>query len=184
MLKHIRDKSPERSPVAIVAMHPKDLERVPDHHHHRHHHNQPHQEQPNTATNILQCRVSTEWNGNGECNSFTDRAMGDWREVWLEHHAYGDGGGDNDIVNKEYCTRSSSSSRRFNSRPKVSRIWRGGGGGSIGGDFEEEQCNEPISTVMVIIFLVAVVAHVWYTYGDIFHSCLLSVFYDRNMMST
>ncbi len=185
MLEHIREKSPERSPVAIVAMHPKDLERVPDHHHR--HHNQLHQEQPNTATNILQCRVSTEWNGNGGCNSFTDRAMGDWREVWLEHHVHGGGAGagdENEIINKEYCTRSSSS-RRFNSRPKVSRIWRGGSGGGssdhIGGNFEEEQCNEPISTVMVIVFLVAVVSHVWYTYGDIIHSCLLSVFYVRNI---
>ncbi len=171
MLVHIRDKSPERSPVAIVAMHPQDLERVPDHRHHHHHHNQ-----PNTSTNILQCRVSTEWNGNGECNSFTDRAMGDWREAWLEHPVYSDGGGDdNGIVNKAYCTRSSS--RRFNSRPKVSRIWRGGGGGgSIDDDYEEEQCNEPISTVMVIDFLVAVFSHVWYTYGDIIHSSLLSVF--------
>lgn len=168
MLGHIRAKSPERSPVAIVAMHQGDLDRV-DHHHH---HIQENQKQSHAATNnILQCRVSTEWNGNGECNTFADRAMGDWREVWFEH---GTCGGKDGIVDKGYVTRSS---RKFNSRPKVSRIWKCS---SDGEEYDSnENCDEPISTAMVTVFLIAVVVHVWNTYGDVIHSFLLSLSNNR-----
>jgi hypothetical protein len=175
MLDHIRSKSPDRSPVAIVAIYPEDLERTNHDHHDHHHHTQLQQQLNATAINILQCRVSTEWNGNGECNSFTDRAMGDWREVWLDHHAcYGEAG----IVNRDCGIRAG---RTFNCRPKVPRIWRGGGSAAedhrMGND--EEYCNEPISTVMVIIFLVAVIAHVWITYRDIIQEFISRLSYGH-----
>ncbi len=191
MLEHIRTKSLERSPVAIVAVHPDDLERIDQHHHNHHHGQHQQQHQLNTVTNnILQCRVSTEWNGNGECNSFTDRAMGDWREVWYNHRhndPYACGGEDG-IGRCSSSSSSSSSSRRYNCRPKVPRILRGddGGGatannhaGGFGREYDDEYFHEPISTVMVIAFLVAVAAHVWNAYGDVIQSFLLSVFQDH-----
>ena len=65
--------------------------------------------------------------------------------------------------------------RTFNCRLKVPRIWRGGG--SAAEDhrtgIDEEYCNEPISTVMVIVFLVAIIAHVWITYRNIIQYFLL-----------
>ena len=106
---------------------------------------------------ILQCRVSTEWNGKGEYKSFSGRAMIDWRQAW-----YGSsGGGSGDIRNDDNIeVRHNSGS---NSRPKVPRITRGRE------ELEEEEYNveEPISTVMVVVFLAVMAAYVWNSYGDI-----------------
>ena len=80
-LGRLREKSPERSPIAFVALHLEDLHHEVIHDHvHRHCHDKDNEDDLDTP--ILQCRVSTEWSGNGEHNAFADRAMEDWRRAW------------------------------------------------------------------------------------------------------
>jgi len=148
-LQQLRDKSPERSPVAIVAMEPDDLECTNnDHHHHS---------EEEVSPNILQCRVSTEWNGLGECNTFTDRAMQDWRRAWNVSDASLDENGING---------SSGNNTGRAVRPKVPRINRRQ---ELDNDYDDENkyADEPISTVMITVLLVGIAAYLWNLYGDI-----------------
>mmetsp|Transcript_42093 Transcript_42093/g.73850 ORF Transcript_42093/g.73850 Transcript_42093/m.73850 type:complete len:218 (+) Transcript_42093:979-1632(+) len=153
-LGRLREKSPERSPIAIVAMQPDDLEMM-DHHDHSHHHD--HSEH---ADKILQCRVSTEWNGKGEYKTFSDRAMGDWRQAWCG----GIGGGDN----RNDGTSSKKGNNGISCRPKVPRISTRGRE-EMG---EEEDVDEPVSTAMVVVFLAVMATYVWNSYGDLILSLL------------
>ena len=68
---------------------------------------------------------------------------------------------ENQII-KARMGKNSLNSRR-SSRPKVPRISRGGSE-----EIEEEDCNVdgPVSTVMVVVFLAVLAAHVWSLYGD------------------
>ena len=155
-MQHLRDKSPERSPVAIVAIQPDDLECTDnDHHHHSHHHHSEEEVSPN----ILQCRVSTEWNGLGECNTFTDRAMQDWRKAWNVSYV------SSDVQNGINGSSSGNNTGRA-VRPKVPRINRRK---ELDNDYDDENkyADEPISTVMITVLLVGIVAYVWKLYGDI-----------------
>ena len=151
-LDHLRDASPERSPVAIVAIQPDDLECTDTHHHHH-----SSSEADSTSSRILQCRVSTEWNGKGECSTFTDRAMKDWRRAWCVAPL---GSGIDDIGTNNGGTNNGRAVR-----PKVPRISKHGRVNESRHD-EDENVNEPISTAMVIIFLVVIAAYVWEEYGD------------------
>ena len=164
-LERLREKSPERSPVAIVAMHPDDLESIDHHHHHHHDHSHHSSSEPN---DILQCRVSTEWNGMGQYNSFTDRAMISWRRAWCLH-----GGQFGDDINGIISGSSNRSTSKNNGgravRPKVPRISHNSNGrdGLISEVRKQSiDVDEPISTVMVIVFLVVLVAYLWKEYGD------------------
>ena len=157
-MQHLRDKSPERSPVAIVAMQPDDLECTDnDHHSHSHHHH--HSEEVEVSPNILQCRVATEWNGLGECNTFTDRAMQDWRKAWNVSDV------SSDVQNGMKGSSSGNHSGRA-VRPKVPRINRRKELDN-GYDDDEKYADEPISTVMITVLLVGIVAYGWNLYGDI-----------------
>ena len=155
-LQHLRDKSPERSPVAIVAIQPDDLECTDnDHHSHSHHHHHSEEEGVTEIShNILQCRVSTEWNGLGECNTFTDRAMKDWRKAWNV----------SDVSSDEIVNGSSGNNTGRAVRPKVPRINRRK---EIDNDYDEKYADEPISTVMITVLLVGIAAYIWNLYGDI-----------------
>ena len=105
--------------------------------------------------------VSTEWNGKGEYKTFSDRAMGDWRKAW-----YGDsGGGVGDHRNDG--TSAKKGNNGISCRPKVPRISRGKE--EMG---EEEDVDEPVSTVMVVVFLAVMAAYVWNSYGDLILSLL------------
>jgi len=160
-LQRLRDKSPERSPVAIVAIQPDDLECTDNDHHHSHSHH--HHSEEEVSPNILQCRVSTEWNGLGECNTFTDRAMQDWRKAWNVSETLLDENGINGM--------SSGNNTRRAVRPKVPRINRRK---EIDNDYDDENkyADEPISTVMITVLLVGIVAYVWNLYGHIIMSVL------------
>ncbi|KAL7534756.1 hypothetical protein ACHAXR_006062 [Thalassiosira sp. AJA248-18] len=159
-LDRLREQSPERSPIAIVAMQPDDLEGV-DHHDHSHHHHD-HSEHGDIHSKVLQCRVSTEWNGKGEYKTFSDRAMRDWRQAWFGAH---EGSNDDNAGNR-------TGSRGNNGicvRPKVPRI-------SSRGREEEEmevEVDEPISTAMVVVFLAVLAVYVWNSYGDLILSFIL-----------
>ncbi|KAL9188139.1 hypothetical protein ACHAXT_006517 [Thalassiosira profunda] len=146
MLERMRDGSPERSPVAFVAVRPDDLEGDGGHdHHHDHNHVPP---------TLRQCRVSSEWNGKGEHKTFADRAMGDWRKAWRVAAADGEGAGTN-------------GSGGGACRPKVPRIRR-----DVTSDEERIDVDEPVSTAMVAVFLAALAAYVWNAYGDVIRAFL------------
>jgi len=148
ILERVREQSPERSPIAIVAMQPDDLDSG-DYHDHSHHHD--HTEH---VEKVLQCRVSTEWNGKGEHKTFSDRAMTDWRQAWC-------GGGSGENSNNE-SDGASNTNDGIRFRPKVPRISRRGRE-----EVEEESdIDEPISTAMVIVFLAVMAAYTWSSYGD------------------
>ena len=160
-LQHLRDKSPERSPVAIVAIQPDDLE-CTDNDHHSHSHSHHHHSEEEVSPNILQCRVSTEWNGLGEYNTFTDRAMKDWRKAWNVADV------NSDVQNGINGSSSGNNTGRA-VRPKVPRINRRK---EIDNDYDEKYADEPISTVMITVLLVGIVAYVWKLYGNIIMSVL------------
>lgn len=139
-LKCLRDRSPERSPVAIVTCQPDDLE-LDDIHSHHHHHEQ---------KDILQSRISAEWNGKGDHKTFSDRAMGNWRQVWC---------GNDDGGQLKLSARG---------RPRVPRIRN-----KVDlADEDELNFDEPVSTAMVTVFLVGVVAYLWNQYGAFIISLL------------
>ena len=167
----LREASPERSPLAIVAVRPEDLECLADHHHHHHHH---HGETSDGigGTRTLKCRVSTEWNGRGEYNSFADRAMGDWRRAWRDGvGGVGGEGAGAGAVGGAPCAAIDGCGGNVignNGRPKVPSVTRAGRREAADDDLTEHDVSEPISSVMVSIFLAVVIAHVWSTYGDAF----------------
>lgn len=151
-LSRLREKSPERSPIAIVACEPDDLE--PDHEHSHHHHHHNHDADANNKT--LQSRIITEWNGKGDCETFVDRAMSDWRQAWSVSSD-----ADKGIAN---C-----GSYQGKTRPKVPRLSRK----EDGSEYEEEyDIDEPVSTLMIIVLLGGILAYLWNLYGDEIHSLL------------
>jgi hypothetical protein len=149
-LSRLREKSPERSPIAIVACEPDDLESDHEHSHHHHHHD------ADTHNKILQSRIITEWNGKGDCETFVDRAMSDWREAWSVSSAADKGLANNGVYQGK-------------TRPKVPRISR-----NEDETEDEEECDidEPVSTVMIIVLLGGILAYMWNLYGDDIHSLL------------
>jgi hypothetical protein len=167
-LGRLRDVSPERSPLAIVAVRPEDLECIEDHHHHHHHHRHPGDSPASDRdgrgdgdTSTTNCRISTEWNGRGEYNSFADRAMLDWRRVWRDDVVGVEGSGARvPPVDINGCGGGV--------RPKVQSISRVGRREAADDDDMQDDVSEPISTVMVILFLAVVVAQVWNNFGDTF----------------
>eukprot|EP00985_Skeletonema_marinoi_P009542 scaffold4440_cov85-Skeletonema_marinoi.AAC.2 len=149
-LSRLREKSPERSPIAIVACEPDDLESDHEHSHHHHHHD------ADTHNKILQSRIITEWNGKGDCETFVDRAMSDWREAWSVSSAADKGLANNGV-------------HQGKTRPKVPRISRN----EDETEYEEEcDIDEPVSTVMIIVLLGGILAYMWNLYGDDIHSLL------------
>ena len=185
MLDRIREKSPERSPVAIVAMQPDDLD-APDHHNHDHSHS--HSEDSDDAIHpkIMQCRVSTEWNGRGEHKTFADRAMRDWRRAWFggtgSSGGVGMSGDDtgNNANGNIIAPRGGGGRNLINIRPKVPRISRGGSRDEMEEDDEIEYVDEPISTAMVVVFLAIMAAYVWRSYGDVILSISFRDFKQRD----
>ena len=117
----LQHRSPERSPISIVVCQPDDLETIHSHQHHP----------------LLQSRVTVEWSGKGDYNTFSDRAMNDWRRIWSGQ-----------ISNTHEVTKRKGSrlSRRSNN--------------------DEDGLDEPISTVMVITFVIGVVWYICHCYGD------------------
>ena len=167
----LREASPERSPLAIVAVRPEDLECLADHHHHHHHHHHGEASDGIGGTRTLKCRVSTEWNGRGEYNSFADRAMGDWRRAWRDGGGVGGEGAGAGAVGGAPCAAIDGCGGNVNGsngRPKVPSVARAGRREAADDDVTEHDVSEPISSVMVVIFLAVVIAHVWSTYGDAF----------------
>ncbi|KAL7527998.1 hypothetical protein ACHAWF_002397, partial [Thalassiosira exigua] len=146
-LDRLRERSPTRCPVAVVALQPDDLE-GPDHHHH-------HSENGDASPRILQCRVSTEWNGQGEHKTFADRAMRDWRQAWC---GCGGGGGTDASPSAVGGSNGSCWKRRV---PRISSR------GREDVDEMEQNVDEPVSTVMVIVFLAVMAAYAWNLYGDL-----------------
>lgn len=151
VLGRLREHSPERSPIAIVAVDPDDLESDHDTHHHHHHHHD-----TDTNNKIFQSRVITEWNGKGDYKTFADRAMGDWRLVWS---------GTSKVDKRTLATGNYSGK----TRPRVPRISRNEIDES---DYGEENIDEPVSTAMIIVFLIGILAYIWNLYGDTIHSLL------------
>ena len=146
-LGRLREKSPERSPIAFAALRYEDLHHESmDHHDHAHHHHHGEDDENDFDAPILQCRVSIEWSGNGEHSTFADRAMEDWRRVWRGASESSASGG-----------RSHSGTHR---RPRVPRI---AGRGKRGAAEEEDvaAAEEPLSTAMVVVFLAVVAAYAW-----------------------
>lgn len=114
-------------------------------------------------TRTLKCRISTEWNGRGDYNSFADRAMGDWRRAWRDGGGVGgEGAGAVGGAPRGAAIDGCGNVSGNNGRPKVPRRE------AADDDVMEYDVREPISSVMVVIFLVVVVAHVWSTCGDAF----------------
>lgn len=150
-LRIIREKSPERSPIAIVACEPDDLESDHEHSHHHHHHHD-----TDASNKILQSRIITEWNGKGDCETFVDRAMSDWRQAWSVSS-----GADKGNPN--------SGNYQGKTRPKVPRIRK-----EDESEYEEEYAiDEPVSTLMIIVLLGGILAYLWNLYGDVIHSLLI-----------
>ncbi|KAL7483492.1 hypothetical protein ACHAW6_009137 [Cyclotella cf. meneghiniana] len=134
-LRGLRSRPPYRSPISIVVCKPEDLDGGGEAHlHHHHHEHIPHL--------LLQCRVTAEWNGNGDYNTFSDRTMQEWRRVWSESSE----GGRYGLLNSRV--------------PRFSRKT----------DDEEELLDEPVSTLMVLVFLIGVVWYVWKSYSEHFYS--------------
>ncbi|KAL7499344.1 hypothetical protein ACHAWT_008259 [Skeletonema menzelii] len=151
MLNRLREKSPERSPIAIVACELDDLESDHEHSHHHHHHHD-----ADTSNKILQSRIITEWNGKGDCESFVDRAMSDWRQAWSVSSVDEKGIASNGVYHGK-------------TRPKVPRISRK----EVETEYEEESdIDEPVSTIMIIVLLGGILAYMWNLYGDDIHSLL------------
>ena len=150
-LNRLREKSPERSPIAIVTCEPDDLESDHEHSHHHHHHD------ADTNNKILQSRIITEWNGKGDCESFVERAMSDWRQAWSVSSVADKGITSNGVYQGK-------------TRPKVPRISRN----EAETEYEEEcDIEEPVSTVMIIVLLGGIIAYMWNLYGDDIHSFLI-----------
>lgn len=150
-LGRLREHSPERSPIAIVAVDPDDLESDHDSHHHHHQHHD-----TDTNNKIFQSRVITEWNGKGDYKTFADRAMSDWRLVWSG-------------TSKADKGTLAAGNHSGKTRPRVPRISRKEVDES---DYGEENIDEPVSTAMIIVFLVGILAYIWNLYGDTIHSLL------------
>ncbi|KAL3808117.1 hypothetical protein ACHAXA_001023 [Cyclostephanos tholiformis] len=158
LLGRLRVVSPERSPLAIVAMRPEDLECFEDHRrNHRNRHNTTNNRFGDTPTSdredgsdggtrMMNCRISTEWNGMGEYNSFADRAMKEWRRAWCDD-VFFEGADINGCGG--------------NVRSKVPCIKRRSRREVANDDDMKDGISEQISTVMVIIFLAVVAAQVW-----------------------
>jgi len=148
-LNRLREKSPERSPIAIVACEPDDLEHDQEYPHHHHH-------DADANNKTLQSRIITEWNGKGDCDTFVDRAMSDWRQAWSVSS-----GADKGITNF--------GSHQGKTRPKVPRISRK----EDESEYEEEyDIDEPVSTLMIIVLMGGILAYLWNLYGDEIHSLL------------
>ena len=158
-LVRLRDVSPERSPLAIVALRPEDLDCPEDHHHH---HPDRGDDVVGTGTSVTSCRISTEWNGRGECNSFADRAMVDWRRVWRD-----DGiGVDVPGARASYVDFNGCTAGCGGVRTKLPSVPRVGRRDAVDDDDMKDGVSEPISTAMVILFLAVVAAQVWSSFGD------------------
>jgi hypothetical protein len=130
-LQCLQRRSPERSPISIVVCKSHDLEWTDAHSHHHH----------GSNTQLLQSRVTCEWNGKGDYNTFSDRAMRDWRRVWSE---------ENESLNGA-------------SKKKVPRLSRKS-------SEADDELDEPISTFMVAVFVIGVAWYVWSCYGEYFYS--------------
>jgi len=174
-LERLRDNSPERSPIAIVAMQPDDLEMVDGHHDHSHHHHHAHESEEEINSKILQCRVSTEWNGKGEYKTFSDRAMKHWREAWYGGSGFATGGSSSSSSGGIGTESGVTNNERSSRKPKVPRISKRGNRD----DYDEEEtydyADEPISTAMVIVFLAVMAAYVWNSYGDFIRELLNAI---------
>ncbi|KAL3787398.1 hypothetical protein ACHAWO_003171 [Cyclotella atomus] len=124
-LSRLRSRSPERSPISIVVCKPDDMDDTNGHTHHHH------------SCKLLQSRVTVEWNGKGDYNTFSDRAMQDWRRVWSTN-----------VQNK-----SGEPKRRV---PRLSR-----------NEYEDDgTLDEPVSTIMVAVFVIGVAWYLWNCYSD------------------
>ena len=135
-LRGLRSRLPYRSPISIVVCKPEDLDGGGEAHSHHHHH---HEHIPHL---LLQCRVTAEWNGNGDYSTFSDRAMQEWRRVWSE---------------------SSEGGRYGLLKRRVPRL-------SQNADDPEEVLDEPLSTLMVIVFIIGIVWYVWKSYSEHLYS--------------
>ena len=184
--RNIRNSSPECSAVSIVTLRQEDLENISTNHHHHHDHDS---SSRCYEQQVLKCRISTEWNNNGTYISFADRAMIDWTRAWYSNSSCSNdsdnsGGsttmlGENLIVEKGgnmfsssssssslimyhlsgWCTTNNcSSTNSSNARPKVSRREN-----KVVKKMDSN--HEPISSIMVVIFLSIVVAQFWNMYG-------------------
>jgi len=140
--RSLRNRSPERSPISLVVSKPDDLDDPTSHHTHQHHHHHHHQ-----SCHLLQSRVTVEWNGKGDYNTFSDRAMTHWRKVWSESS---DQGGKSDVLRKK----------------KVPRLSRKDNGE------EEPVLDEPVSTIMVIVFVICAAWYVYSSYGEYLYSIM------------
>lgn len=138
-LRSLRNRSPERSPISLVVCKPDDLDDPTSHTHHHHHHHQ--------SNHLLQSRVTVEWNGKGDYNTFSDRAMIQWRKVWNESC---DQRGKSDVLKKK----------------KVPRLSRRDNGE------EEPALDEPVSTIMVIVFVIFAAWYVYNSYGEYLYSTM------------
>jgi hypothetical protein len=183
--RNIRNSSSECSAVSIVTLRQEDLENISTNHHHHHDHES---SSRCYEQQVLKCRISTEWNNNGTYISFADRAMIDWKRAWYSNSSCSNdsdnsGGsttmlGENMIVEKGgnmfssssssslimhhlsgWCTTNNcSSTNSSNARPKVSRREN-----KVVKKMDSN--HEPISSIMVVIFLSIVVAQFWNMYG-------------------
>ena len=146
-LKGLRNRSPEKSPVSIVICSHDDLDDASSQHHHH-----------STQTcQLLQSRITVEWNGKGDYNTFSDRAMNDWRSIW--------GASKQD--------RASNAPKR--KAPRRSRLKL---------NDEDDVIDEPISTIMVIVFILWAVWYIWNYYSDYFYSLAYCVSDQQQCVDT
>jgi hypothetical protein len=132
-LSRLRNRSPERSPISIVLCKPDDMDDY-NNNGHTHHHT--------SCQKLLQSRVTVEWNGKGDYNTFSDRAMQDWRRAW----------------STTLQTNGGEPKRR------VSRL-------SNQNEYEDDgTLDEPVSTIMVIVFVFGVAWYLWNCYSDHFYA--------------
>ncbi|KAL3805888.1 hypothetical protein HJC23_007849 [Cyclotella cryptica] len=135
-LRGLRSRPPYQSPISIVVCKPEDLDgRGEADSHHQHH-------SEHTPHPLLQCRVTAEWNGNGDYNTFSDRAMQEWRRVWSDSNEEGKYG----LLKRRV--------------PRLSRKI----------DDDEEVFDEPVSTLMVIAFIIGIVWYIWKSYSEHIYS--------------
>merc|ERR1711957_1081088 len=108
----------------------------------------------------------------GEHKTFSDRAMRDWRQAWCDGHGEGDG----DNIGSDRSGIAQRGSSGSNSRPKVPRISQGREKMEV----KEFDVDEPISTVMVVVFLAVMAAYVWNSYGDLILSLLFGEVLEKD----
>lgn len=105
-----------------------------------HHHNH-----GNNNIPLLQSRITIEWNGKGDYHTFAERAMKDWRRIWS-------------VID---------SGKRWSGMKEFSKLRRK----RRRNDTEEEVgFEEPISTVMVVVFVMGVGWYIWKCYWDYLYS--------------